>query len=101
MKTKDKTTTIAAGKVLIMRFKDQEGKQNNVIALLLAPIVAEDGIFKGSVRTAFATDLDTGNYANIHPDKGTDWNLSEVEDSNLIAWFYEQVIRRQYGQTNS
>lgn len=101
MKTKDKTKTIAAGKVVAMQFKDQEGKQNNVIALLLAPIVAEDGIFKGSVHTAFATDIDTGNFANIYPAKEANWTLSEVEDSNMIAWFYEQVSRRQYGQTNN
>ena len=101
MKTKDKTTTIAAGKVILIQFKDQEGKENKVLALLLSPIVAEDGIFKGSVRTAFATDIDTGNYAATYPAKEANWNLSEVEDINLIAWFYEQVIRRQYGQTNS
>ena len=101
MKTKDKTTTIAAGKVVLMQFKDQEGKENKVLALLLSPIVAEDGTFVGSVRTAFATDIATGKYTDIHPAKEANWSLSEVEDRNLIAWFYEQVIRRQYGQTNN
>ena len=101
MKTKDKAATIAAGKVILMQFKDQEGKEKKVLALLLSPIVAEDGTFVGSVHTAFATDIATGNYANTYPAKEANWNLSEVEDSNLIAWFYEQVIRRQYGQTNS
>ena len=101
MKTKDKKTTIAAGKVILMQFKDQEGKEKKVLALLLSPIVAEDGTFAGSVRTAFATDIATGNYADIYPAKEANWNLSEVDDSNLIAWFYEQVVRRQYGQTNS
>ena len=101
MKTKDKTTTIAAGKVVLMQFKDQKGKENKVLALLLSPIVAEDGTFVGSVRTAFPTDIATGNYTEIHPAKEAMWSLSEVEDSNLIAWFYEQVTRRQYGQTNN
>ena len=103
METKDKTKTIAAGKVVAMRFKDQEGKQNNVIALLLSPIVYVDGFYKGSVLVGFATDIDTGNRADKYPDKDKNWKLNEIKDRKIIAWFYEQVVSRCHksDKTNS
>lgn len=96
MKTQEKTTTIAAGKVVLLRFEDKEGKQIKILCLLLAPIVAENGTYHGQVHTAFATDVDTGNYIDKHPDLTKEWKLCEVNDDKIIAWFYEQVDRRKF-----
>lgn len=103
MKKQDKTTTISAGKVVLLQFEDQEGKQNIILCLLLAPIVAKSSTYDGQVHTAFATDVDTGNYVDKYPDLTKNWKLSVVNDNKLIAWFYEQVDRRnnQENQTKN